>query len=547
MIVTLGLLVVLVAQNSVVASVTNPSVWHEGGTVFATQSQTNPRLGTSASGGDARESASSRAESIVGRWRGTWCGLNTANLTVVSGAAGLTGKLETRPVTMTANATSCDVLKPAVSGSFSTLALARVQFDGVNLTATTVVVVEGKRFETPLRLVFTRNELTLPSEGSGMPPTVFIRIGDAFANAGQAPVSDASGNPAIPAASSPTPDIDMTNAGVIDLLAKGVSAEIVALAIRAATKTSFDTRPAALVELTGAGVPDVVIAAMIEGVSRQSAVDRKAAVDASAARTHEVVSAKVQELESQVAQLRRERDTTAADIERAASFNSLNDLQCNDSTTAGKLNCFNAQLGKTLAATSQGKLQRLERQIQDLESKISALRSASPADAATLAAVTRDESPESSGSVRVSASPGALATSESRQPRGPNSNDAGGKQFPLFHFVTGGTYHFGVLTVSAGRIVWNEENVDDSLVAFGARGFMGGKSVMEGSDTFDVSCSELGDVGKNKMLVGYHVKVPDRTFNVVHAEQDKQRKLIPKEGSRIPGFLEAIAVACPRR
>lgn len=67
-----------------------------------------------------------------------------------------------------------------------------------------------------------------------------------------------------PKASAPTSKLDsiMTNADVVELVAAGLSDEVVAKAVRAAKLREFDLTPPGLIALKKAKVPDVVISAM---------------------------------------------------------------------------------------------------------------------------------------------------------------------------------------------------------------------------------------------------------------------------------------------
>ena len=57
----------------------------------------------------------------------------------------------------------------------------------------------------------------------------------------------------------------LTNKVVIDMVAAGLSADVVVAAIREATAKQFDTSPGSLIGLKKSGVPDAVISAMING------------------------------------------------------------------------------------------------------------------------------------------------------------------------------------------------------------------------------------------------------------------------------------------
>jgi hypothetical protein len=122
-----------------------------------------------------------------------------------------------------------------------------------------------------------------------------------------------------------------------------------------------------------------------------------------------------------------------------------------------------------------------------------------------------------------------------------------GTQFPLFHFVTGGAWHFGVLTMSHDRLTWTETAVGDYPVARKTAGFIDPTHIDPGDpdDDFDVACSEVLDVGNNKAVVGEHVHLRTRTYNLAPAVKNKDGKFAPKGNSKISGLDQAIAEACP--
>ena len=68
--------------------------------------------------------------------------------------------------------------------------------------------------------------------------------------------------PALAMAQSP-PAQEMTNSDVVKLVSAGLSEQVVLAAIAQAPSRKFDLAPAALVELKNKGVPDLVIAAML--------------------------------------------------------------------------------------------------------------------------------------------------------------------------------------------------------------------------------------------------------------------------------------------
>jgi len=123
---------------------------------------------------------------------------------------------------------------------------------------------------------------------------------------------------------------------------------------------------------------------------------------------------------------------------------------------------------------------------------------------------------------------------------------AGNDRFLLFHFVVGGGWHFGILTVSRNHIEWTETATAE--YSFGRiGGFANAQHIEPGSaaDNFVVTCTEILDVGNNLVASGEHVRLKSRNYDLSPAVTDKDGKQVPKANSPIPGLDKAAADACP--
>jgi hypothetical protein len=100
----------------------------------------------------------------------------------------------------------------------------------------------------------------------------------------------------------------------------------------------------------------------------------------------------------------------------------------------------------------------------------------------------------------------------------------------LFHFhsllnTPGGD--IGVLLVSPGRVVWTETGPDAHI-----------------DHDFQVSCSDIKEVGNNVFTKpGEHIQTRSGNYNFVRAVEIRGKEMA--ENGRIPGFEEALSVACP--
>jgi hypothetical protein len=117
---------------------------------------------------------------VVGTWRGTWCGLATDSVKLM--AIGppahrvLVGTITTREVIMNQDVNTCEELEPRFSDNPPiSVPLKNAGFDGQVLRAT--VTYSGQTVEYQLQLV--GGKLIGPGGQPGSEPTVYVRVQEA--------------------------------------------------------------------------------------------------------------------------------------------------------------------------------------------------------------------------------------------------------------------------------------------------------------------------------------------------------------------------------
>lgn len=123
------------------------------------------------------------------------------------------------------------------------------------------------------------------------------------------------------------------------------------------------------------------------------------------------------------------------------------------------------------------------------------------------------------------------------------------KSIPLFHrSFSSGNSHFGTLRFfESGRIEWRE--IGDDAFKVGQRNYLAGAGSVESGkleDEFAVSCAEIAEFGRNRMMIGAHLKVPKGNYNYQVAEANKKGEMIPTRSGNFTEVQKALNDLCRR-